>query len=224
MADVNKLLGQLLGSSTAKGLAGGLAGGLATSMLSKKSARKLGKNALKLGGVAAVGALAYTAYKRYNTNQTASGQLPSSAPAQPDVLPAPQGSAFLPDASNQTANEQLGLTLVRAMIAAARADGQMDAQESQAIFGKIESLELDAATRALLIDEMSQPVDMDTIVNSATSPEIAAEIYIASLLAVEVDTAAEKGYLAMLAARLKLPPALVTEIEQQVEAQRVFAS
>jgi uncharacterized membrane protein YebE (DUF533 family) len=52
------------------------------------------------------------------------------------------------------------------------------------------------------------------------STEVAAEIYAASLLAVEVDTAAEKGYLAMLAARLKLPSALVTEIERQVESQR----
>jgi uncharacterized membrane protein YebE (DUF533 family) len=40
---------------------------------------------------------------------------------------------------------------------------------------------------------MGRPVDMDEIVNSATSPEVAAEIYLASLLAIDVDTTAEKS-------------------------------
>ncbi len=82
---------------------------------------------------------------------------------------------------------------------------------------------LDNESQSLLVAEMGHPVDMDAIVNSATSPEIAAEIYTASLLAVDVDTAAEKSYLGMLAARLKLPPGLVGELEQQVEAQKTFA-
>jgi len=59
MADMNKLLGQLPGS--------GAAGGLASSMLTSKSGRKLGKNTLKMSGVAAVGALAYAAYQRHST-------------------------------------------------------------------------------------------------------------------------------------------------------------
>ncbi len=54
---------------------------------------------------------------------------------------------------------------------------------------------------------------------SFSSPEVAAEIYVASMLAIDVDTADEKSYLAMLAARLKLPPELVTELNRQVESQ-----
>ena len=95
------------------------------------------------------------------------------------------------------------------MIAAARADGRLDAQESQVIFRRIESLGMDPENQALLVAEMDRPVDMDAIVNSADSPEVAAEIYLASRLAINVDTAAEKSYLAMLAARLNLPPELV---------------
>ena len=115
----------------------------------------------------------------------------------------------------------LGLILVRAMIAAARADGRLDAQESQVIFQRIESLKLDPDAQALLVAEMGRPVDMYAIVNSAENPELAAEIYLASRLAIDVDTAAEKSYLAMLAARLKLPPELVTELNRQVEAQTI---
>ncbi len=213
MANMNKLLGQLLGSGVVSGFAGGLAGGAAGSMLTGKKGRKLGKKALKLGGVAAVGALAYTAYQRYtNKNATPTGQT--------DLTPAPPGTSFMPEKSDMVANEALGLTLVRAMIAAARTDGRLDAQESQSIFQKIQSLGLDSESQAMLVEEMSRPVDMDAIVDCATSPEIAAEIYTASLLAVEVDTTAEKSYLGMLAARLRLPSELVVELERQVEMQR----
>ena len=218
MADMNKLLGQLLGSGAAGGFAGGLAGGLASNLLTSKSGRKMGKKALKMGGIAAVGALAYAAYQRYSTGKgTVDSAL--SQPAEAELVPAPEGSAFIPPKNNPAAQEALGLTLVRAMIAAARADGRLDAKESRTIFQRIESLGLDPEDQALLVAEMGHPVDMDAIVNSATSPEVAAEIYVASMLAIDVDTADEKSYLAMLAARLKLPPELVTELNRQVESQ-----
>lgn len=222
MVDINKLLGSILGSGAASGFAGGLAGGLASNMISGKSAKKLGSSALKLGGVAAIGALAYTAYNRYSNNQAAPAGQPVATPAaNPTALSAaPAGSAFMPATDDQAANHALGMTLVRAMIAVARADGRLDAQESQAIFQKIESLGLDNASQNLLVQEMGHPVDIDAIVNSASSPEVAAEIYIASLLAVDVDTPAEKSYLAMLAARLQLPTQLVTELEHQVNSHK----
>ncbi|MFY9942065.1 MAG: tellurite resistance TerB family protein [Desulfobacterales bacterium] len=218
MADMNKILGQLLGSGAVGGFAGGLAGGIASNLLTSKSGRKIGKNALKMGGIAAVGALAFAAFQRYNTGKaTVPGILPQTTKAE--LLPAPEGSAFIPAKNDYAGQEALGLTLVRAMIAAARSDGRLDAQESQAIFQRIESLGLDPENQALLVAEIGRPVDMDLIIHSASSAEVAAEIYIASLLAIDVDTAAEQSYLAMLAARLNIPPELATELRSQVEAQ-----
>lgn len=221
MTDMNKLLGQLLQSGAAGGFTGGLAGGLAGNLLSSKSGRKMGKKALKLGGIAAVGALAYAAYQRYGSGAAAGGQPIVSQSNDPELVPAPAGSAFLPAKEDSAGQEALGLTLVRSMIAAARSDGRLDAVESQAIFQRIETLGLDPESQSLLVAEMGRPVDMDAIVNSATSPEVAAEIYIASLLAIDVDTTAEKSYLAMLAARLNIPPDLASELRRQVEAQAV---
>ena len=218
MADMNKLLGQLLGSGVAGGFAGGLAGGLASNLLTSKSGRKMGKKALKTGGIAAVGALAYAAYQRYSSGKGTTDNALSPA-AEAELVPAPEGSAFMPAKKNLAGQEALGLTLVRAMIAAARADGRLDAKESRTIYQRIESMGLNPEDQALLVAEMGHPVDMDAIVHSASSPEVAAEIYVASLLAIDVDTADEKSYLAMLAARLKLPPELVAELNRQVEAQ-----
>jgi uncharacterized membrane protein YebE (DUF533 family) len=183
----------------------------------------MGKKALKTGGIAAVGALAFAAYQRYSTGKgTGDSALPQAA--ETELFPAPEGSAFMPAKNNLAGQEALGLILVRAMIAAARADGRLDAQESQTIFQRIESLGLDPSDQALLVAEMGRPVDVDAIVNSADSPEVAAEIYLASRLAIDVDTPAEKSYLAMLAARLQLPPELVTELNRQVEAQSTIDS
>ena len=219
MADMNKFLGQLLGSGAAGGFAGGLAGGLASNLLTSKAGRKMGKKALKMGGIAAVGALAYAAYQRYSSTGKGTADTALIQPDEAELVPAPEGSAFMPAKNNPAEQDALGLTLVRAMIAAARADGRLDAKESRTIFQRIESLGLDPEDQALLVAEMGHPVDMDAIVNSATSPEVAAEIYVASMLAIDVDTADEKSYLAMLAARLKLPPELVTELNRQVESQ-----
>jgi len=218
MTDMNKILAQLLGSGAAGGFAGGLAGGVASNMLTSKSGHKMGKKALKMGGIAAVGALAYAAYQRYNTGKTnGTTILPQTAKAE--LVPAPEGSAFMPAKNDSAGQEALGLTLVRAMIAAARSDGRLDAQESQVIYQRIESLGLDPENQALLVAEMGRPVDMDAIIDSASCPEVAAEIYIASLLAIDVDTPAEQSYLSMLASRLNIPPELTTELRRQVAAQ-----
>ncbi|MGD8992906.1 MAG: tellurite resistance TerB family protein [Desulfobacterales bacterium] len=215
---MNKLIGQLLGSGAAGGFAGGLAGGLAGNLLASKSGRKMGKKALKMGGIAAVGALAYAAYQRYSSGKGTAASV-DPQPGDVELAPAPEGSAFLPAKDDTAGQESLGLTLVRAMIAAARSDGRLDARESQAIYQRIESLGLDPESRGLLVAEMGRPVDMDEIVASATCPEVAAEIYVASLLAIDVDTAAEESYLNMLAARLNIPPDLAAELRRQVEAQ-----
>ncbi len=223
MADINKLLGQLLKNGVAGGFAGGLAGGLASNALTSKSGRKLGKKALKLGGAAAVATLAYTAYQRYNKNSAETAPAELSDNRSSNLISPPPDSAFLPAGVDDSAKEEaLGVILLRAMIAAGRADGRLDAEESQIIFQRIQALELDPESQALLVKEMGQPVDVDTIINSATTIEIATEIYIASLLAIKVDTAAEKNYMGMLVARLQLPEELVVELERQVEAQKIF--
>jgi len=98
------------------------------------------------------------------------------------------------------------------MIAAARADGKLDGDERRALFEHVARIELPEAERADLYAALERPVEVQTLVAAATTQERAVEIYAASLLAIEVDTPAERGYLAMLAAALGLPDALVAHI------------
>jgi uncharacterized membrane protein YebE (DUF533 family) len=108
--------------------------------------------------------------------------------------------------------------MIRAMIAAAQADGRLDGAERSAIAERIAGLDLSAADRRELLAEIERPVGLDALVAEATSPERALEIYTAARLAVEVDTPAERAWFDLLAARLGLAPELVDAIGLQLAA------
>ena len=192
---------------------GALAGGLAALLLGSKAGREIGGEALKLGGMAAVGALAYKAYNDWQAGKQAAPASPASqAPVL--MLPAPSGTPFNP--STESGQQTLARHLLRAMIAAAKADGHVDAQEQARIFAEMDKLPLGADDKGFVMDELRAKLDVDAVAGAAATPEEAAEIYMASLLAIDVDNAAERGYLAMLAARLRLDDALVAHLHGSV--------
>lgn len=184
--------------------AAGLAAGM---LLSGGGLGKLAGSAVQLGAVAAVGGLAFNAWQNYQKNQ------------QGAQAPAVQQDAFIPAVSDSHSQEELGKTLVRAMIAAAKADGRIDADEKEAIFSKLETMTLSSEEKAWVFDELSTPLDINAVVARADTPEHATEIYAASLVAITADTASERAYLDALASKLRLDPALVTEIHKAAGAR-----
>jgi uncharacterized membrane protein YebE (DUF533 family) len=110
------------------------------------------------------------------------------------------------------------------MIAAARADGHIDDAERAKIADRLKLAGMDAEAEAYLIDELRRPVDLDAIVGAARTDAQRVEIYTASRLAIEPETRAERGYLDMLAGRLKLPDALVDHIEATVSEAKAPAA
>ena len=215
----NDLLNKFMGSGVGGGLLGGvLAGGL-TGMMAGKGGKKFAKSALKLGGAATIGGLAYAAYNRYRQQSVSGGQAsgqPAASPATASLDAPPVDSGFLPPPNESAAQSVMGLAIIRAMIAAAKADGHIDDTERGRIFEQINTLSLSADEKAFLLDELARPLDIDAIVKLGTTPEISAELYAASLLAADPDTPAERAYLQMLAARLGLEQALVDQIHETV--------
>jgi uncharacterized membrane protein YebE (DUF533 family) len=207
-------LGGALGGGMG-GLAGGaLAGGLVSVLLGSKGARKLGGKALTYGGLAVVGALAYSAYRNWQAQQA--GQPAPVQPGQPLALPPPD-TPFHP-AHAPGGEGTLALTLLHAMIAAAKADGHVDADERARIVGRLDDIGLSAEDRGFLEAELAAPIDIDRLAREATTPAVAAEIYAASLLVITPDHPAEQAYLQLLAARLGLDPGLKVELEKAVAA------
>jgi uncharacterized membrane protein YebE (DUF533 family) len=112
--------------------------------------------------------------------------------------------------------EQTASLMVRGMICAAKADGQIDQQEMQRIVNKLAEGGADADARNWVLAELGKPLDLDGLVADIPNLETAAEVYAASLLAVEVDTQEEREYLARLAARTGLNGAVVRYIHQSM--------
>lgn len=182
--------------------AGAVLGTLGALVFGTSAGRGVAASAAKLGGLALIGGLAYSAYQNY-----AAGK-PVLARGQP-VLPAPEGSGFeTAIASNETA-----ILFIRAMIAAAAADGEIDAGERQAIIGGLKEAGFDPQANAWLDNEMANPASVDDLVDGATSAELQAQVYTAARLAINPDTPAEKDFLAGLAGSLGLDAELVANID-----------
>ncbi|MGY5801663.1 tellurite resistance TerB family protein [Rhizobium sp. LEGMi12c] len=235
MIDARKLLDQFLGSQV-PGVQGTVkdratqainlardnpmaTSAIAGVLLGTKTGRQVAGNALALGGLAAIAGLGYQAYKNYrdgNQPQPA----PQSAPqAEPQFLPPPTDSGF--STAPAVASNDFTLSLVRAMIAAARADGHIDDTERQRILGKVQEAGVGSEAESFFQRELANPVDLDAIVASAKTEEQRVQVYTASRLAIEPDSRAERGYLDLLAGRLGLADALVDHIEATVAGAKV---
>ncbi len=118
-------------------------------------------------------------------------------------------------------SNSFALTLVQAMIAAAKADGHIDDAERARIMEKVKISGLDDEAESFLDKELANPVDLDALVAMAQTEEQKVELYTASRLAIDPDNRAERGYLDMLAGRLGLPDALVDHIEATIASVTV---
>ena len=76
----------------------------------------------------------------------------------------------------------------------------------------------DDATQHWFEAELNRPVDPAEVAAAVTSPQQAAEIYLASLIVVDETTTMERAYLDELARRLNLDPALKADLEQRAAA------
>ena len=213
MVDFNKVLSGLTQSSVAAGLAGGLAGGALSGALTSKKGRKTAANLLKLGGVAAIGGLAWNAYRNYQ-QQNGARDVPQTQAAWQD-LPEQGFDVEKVDARHAGGNS---LLIIRAMVTAAMSDGHIDSAEHMRIFEHAEQLPLSSEDKATLFDELRNPQPVTAIVAGAHDPAIAVEVYAASLLAIDELTYEGQTYLRRLADLLKLPPQLVDAVHAEANA------
>lgn len=234
MFDAKKLLDQFLGSQipgaggTVRDRAGQVgqmakdnplaAGAIAGILLGTSGGRQVASSALKLGGLAAIAGLGYQAYKNYKNGQSPADAA-HAAPKEPELLPPPSNSGF----ATETVSDDFALTLVRAMIAASRADGHIDDAERAHIADKLKVSGIGGDMASFLEQELANPVDLDSIVAAAKTEEQRVELYTASRLTIEPNSRAERGYLDLLAGRLALPDALVDHIEATVSSAKAPA-
>ncbi len=171
-------------------------------MLGTKTGRSIAGSAARMGALALIGGLAYKAFQNY---QTGKPLITGATPAEG----APPGSGFEPSAVTNDAAR----LYIRAMIAAAAADGRIDNAEQVKIIGGLKQAGLDAEAEEFLANAMNNPVTPEDLANAVSSPEEAIQVYTAARLAMEPDTRGEQQFLAALAAALGIDNKLAAHID-----------
>lgn len=188
---------------------GAAVGGVLGLLLGSRSGRRLGGSAIKLGSVAALGMLAWKTYNDWQAQQQAGAGAATApaaaAPSTPPALPAPQAEAH-------------GRAMLKAMIAAAKSDGHMDERERELVQAELRRSNTGDELSRWVQAELQQPVDAADVAAQASGPEMAAEIYLASVLVVDETTAMERAYLDQLAQALRLAPSLQADLEARARA------
>lgn len=186
---------------------GALAAGALALLLGTDAGRRVSGAALKIGSVAAVGGLAYNAWQKWQTN-VEGGKVTRVDPAASD---AKQVSELDGDAL-----QGRSVNLVRAMIAAARADGHIDANEKQAILKQMGDQQLPDEVIAFLRTEIESDVDVATLAALAESPSEAAEMYLVARIVIDKAQPAERQWLDSFATALALSDEVVSDMEAQL--------
>ncbi|MBQ3396189.1 MAG: tellurite resistance TerB family protein, partial [Synergistaceae bacterium] len=121
--------------------------------------------------------------------------------------------AYIPATPQQQASDAEIILL--AMIDAAKADGQIDSEEFRKITDSLKNSGVGQEGMNYVLQKLQGPMETAKIVSATRGrPDLAAQIYSASLMAIEVDTDAERMYLSKLANALGLSPQVIQNIEQ----------
>lgn len=191
------LLGGLLGGGSGSGLGGALGGALGGGGTQSRSG---GTN---YAALASLGMMAFQAYQAWQRSQASAA--PQQIPQTANLLAGPEV-------------EEHSHAVLRALIAAAKADGRIDESEKHRISSEIGKHTADPQLQQWLDNEVAKSLDANEVARSAQGdPAIAAEMYVASVLLVDDQQDAERNYLDELAAALQIDPDLKVHLEDQAK-------
>jgi uncharacterized membrane protein YebE (DUF533 family) len=172
-------------------------------------------------GAGLLGVLGSIAWKALQQGQGATTEAAPPALGGPQAQPTAPVEAAPAEPQAPVTDEAataLALLTIRAMISAAKDDGEIDAAERARIVGKLATNGGTAEEQAFLTAEMERPLDIEALAAAATTPEVAVQLYSASLMAIEADTPAEVSYLQRLASALKLDAGTVASVHTTLGA------
>ncbi len=224
---IEQMLGSLMRGSGTSGRGGGDLAQMARDFLGKEQAA--GMSGAKIGGLGAaagavfgggiggaakggtmaiLGTLALKAWRDHQAQQQGT-TAPDAEPTQDEVQ-----ALTGPD------TERL---VLRAMIGAAQVDGHVDDAEMEKILGHMHDDEVTEEERRAAREEVQRPVDVEALGAQVSRPEVATEVYLAALMAADIDTEAERDYFRRLARALRLDSDVVARLHRMTGAPGVMS-
>lgn len=219
---LENMLGSLLGGSAQGGAvgAGGL-GGLLENLGGAQGAGGAGGLQSMLGGLAGaagggglgamLGGLAGSVASRQGSNENSFGAVLNS---QFDETP---DEAIEPSPDQEAA----AALMLRAMIQATKADGEMDASEQAKLVERLGG-DVDSEEAAFVQSELKRPLDVDGLVND-TPNGLGPQVYAMSVLGIDLDSQAEAKYLHALAQGYGLDATTVNNIHSQLGVPSLYS-
>jgi len=119
-------------------------------------------------------------------------------------------------AAEPSAETAEALLMLRAMIAAAKADGAIDAEERGRIAAQLDGAGLSAKARDAVLADFEKPQTPAALAKQATDPMLAAQLYAAAVVGAGEIAAAERAWLDECAKALKLDRAATAAIEARL--------
>jgi uncharacterized membrane protein YebE (DUF533 family) len=219
---LGKMAGSMLGGSQGTPVPGG--GGFSSGdLLSSLGKMVLGGSTSSGAGSAGAGANsvfgALAAQALVLAKRMMAGEPSAGGSQSVDIDDATAVIAGLRKPANADEEQQVrdvATLTVRAMINAAKADGRIDEQETERLVGKLREDGITDEEQRFVLEEMRKPMDTDAIVQAVPNEQVAAQIYTASLMAINVDTDAEKRYMQELASKLGLNRQVMALLHQAV--------
>lgn len=222
------LLGSLVGGSTSNSSAGGLGdllgslvGGSATPRT--QSSGRVPSSASELEDLLGVG-------KSNNTGLGGAGGLGGllggaiAKHAQQNNPNVPNVSAddysFLPLETNKREAEDHATLIIRAMVNAAKSDGNIDKSEQEKVLAKLGEITQDEID--FIKKEFAAPLDVQSFARSIPKG-MEQQIYMVSLMSIDLDKNTEARYLAELAKGLNLPTQVANQIHDKFGIPKIFA-
>ena len=161
--------------------------------------------------------LAGVAYKALtNAGQGAKGTPAAGEQPQFTGGDVPLGLRPPQNLAEEQAVQQTAELVIKGMMNVAKSDGQVSADEIQRIVGKLKESGMAGDAEAWILAELRKPLDLDAFIAEIPNQEVAAQVYAASLLAVEVDTPQEKAYLTDFARKAGINGTVARTIQQTV--------
>jgi len=205
LTGISSILGKIRNN-----LSGGLIGGAAASsiialLINNKPARKFAGTAATYGGAAVLGGLAFKAYKNWQLNISN------------------QKTASIDHGYNDfyygrhEAAPDYELKLIKAMIAAAKADGHIDAAEQQRIFQAVAQMNISNEMKSTVFDLLNHPISLNEIVLGVHDTGQKSELFLAACLVSDPLLPSVRIYLDQMAEALVLPEKLKQQILLQAQ-------
>lgn len=171
-------------------IAAGAGGLLLLGLLGSNGGRRFVGNIAETGAVAALGALAYKTWMERHGKSVGANPVKEAQAAGFPIDPA--------------SDPDFALAVVRAMLAAAYADGVLDAHEQRTVDGALAKADISPSARAMLTNEIPQEETLRLLADAAKTPHHAAELYAAAVVSAGELNERETEFLARLADRLGL--------------------